>query len=64
MYLSSYHVPMSCHKATVVITEGAHCFYDFMYVCIYIYTKNIDIHIKYMYIYIKYMYMYITYIDI
>ena len=62
MYLSSYHVPMSCHKAIVVITERAHCFYDFMYV--YIYTKNIDIHIKYMYIYIKYMYIYITYINI
>ena len=32
------HVPkcMSCHKAIVVITGRAHCFHDYIYVCMYV----------------------------
>ena len=36
-----HHVPkcMSCHKAIVVITGGAHCFHDCIYIYVYIYTN-------------------------
>ena len=36
--LTVHHVPkcMSCHKAIVVITGRAHCFHDYIYICIYI----------------------------
>ena len=33
-----HHVPrcLSCHKIIVMITERAHCFHDYMYLCVYI----------------------------
>ena len=64
---------MSCHKAIVVATGGAHCFHDCIYmyiyihiyiymcvyVCICIYLYNLYSYI-YMYIYIcTYIYIYI-----
>ena len=43
MAFTVHHVPkcMSCHKAIVVITGRAHCFYDNITYIIYIYTSQI-----------------------